>query len=302
MNPVVLYFVSGESLYAGSGLILLAIAVSKYIEQSWLLRLRNLAAWLGLALMVMARPPFSWTVDAIFLAAFALWLAVSSHWLKWRATNWRPVSTAFLLIALVTLTAVEFSHRRMPAIVGVPADHLVVIGDSISSGIDPRVPAWPIVMQQLTGIPVKNLSRPGAQALEGPDMAEKVTPDDRVVLIEIGGNDLLGGVPSLTFNKNLDATLSKLAMPGRTIVMFELPLLPNKIEYGEIQRHLAAKYGVWLIPKRYFVEVIGGPDATSDGLHLSGVGTHRMAALVQKSLSRVPLSHIGERRAAINGL
>jgi acyl-CoA thioesterase I len=258
MNPVVLYFASGESLYAGAGLILLAIAVSQYIEQSWLLRLRNLAAWLGLALMVMASPPFSWTVDAIFLTAFVLWLAVSNQWLEWGATNSRKVATGFLMIVLVTLTAVEFSHRRMPVIVGVPADHLVVIGDSISSGIDPRVPAWPIVMQQQTDIPVKNLSRPGAQAIEGTDMAEKVTRDDRVVLIEIGGNDLLGGVPSAAFEKNLDATLSKLTIPGRTIVMFELPLLPHKTEYGEIQRHLASKYGVWLIPKRYFAEVIGG--------------------------------------------
>jgi acyl-CoA thioesterase-1 len=294
MNPVVLYFVSGESLYAGAGLILLAIALSQYIAQGWLLHLRNLAAWLGLALMVMACPPFSWTIDAISLAAFVLWLVVSNHWFEWRATSWRSVSTAFLLIALVTLTAVEFSHRRMPSIVGAPADHLVVIGDSISSGIDPRVPAWPIVMQQLTGIPVKNLSRPGAQTIEGPDMAERVMQDDRVVLIELGGNDLLGEVPSVTFNKNLNATLSKLVMPGRTIVMFELPLLPHKIKYGEIQRRLASKYGVWLIPKRYFVEVIGGSDATSDGLHLSAVGTRRMATLVQKVLSRVLVSHVEE--------
>ena len=129
------------------------------------------------------------------------------------------------------------------------------------------------------------------QAIEGPDMAEKVTPDDRIVLIEIGGNDLLGGVPSVTFNKNLDATLSKLAMPGRTIVMFELPLLPHKIAYGQIQRHLASKYGIWLIPKRYFVQVIAGPNATSDGLHLSDIGAHRMATLVAKTLSAVLQSH-----------
>ena len=122
-------------------------------------------------------------------------------------------------------------------------------------------------------------------------MAENVTPDDRVVLIQIGGNDLLGGVPAVAFEKSLDATLSKLVMPGRTMVMFELPLLPNKIAYGQIQRHLAAKYGVWLIPKRYFTEVIGGRDATSDGLHLSETGAHRMATLVAQTLSSVLRSH-----------
>ena len=287
MNPVALYLASGDSLYAGAALILLAVVISRYLKQGCWRRFRNLAAWLGLVFMVMASPPFPWTVDGIFLAAFVLWLAVANQRLAWMGTEWRLFSTAALIIVLLTLTALEFSHRRIPAIVGVPADHLVVIGDSISSGIGPRVPAWPTVMQQLTSVPVKNLSRPGAQAVEGPDMAEKVTRDDKIVLIEIGGNDLLGDVPSTAFEKNLDATLSKLAMPGRTVVMFELPLLPHKIAYGQIQRHLAAKYGIWLIPKRCFIEVIGGANATSDGLHLSESGAHRMAKLVAAVLSLV---------------
>jgi lysophospholipase L1-like esterase len=76
-----------------------------------------------------------------------------------------------------------------------------------------------------------------------------------------------------------------LTAPERTVVMFELPLLPNEIAYGQIQRRLASKYGVWLIPKRYFVQVIGGADATLDGLHLSQDGTRQMALLVAKVLS-----------------
>jgi len=287
MNSAALYFASGDSLYAGALLLLLAVVISPHLTQGWWLRLRNLAAWVGLVLIVMACPPFSWTVDAIFLAAFTLWFAVANQWLSWPGTGWRPWSAAALLILLLMLTASELLHRRMPAIVGAPSDHLVVIGDSISSGIDPRVPAWPVVMQQLTNVPVKNLSRPGAQTAEAQDMAATVTPDDRVVLIEIGGNDLLGGVPSVEFEKNLDATLSKLAMPGRTTVMFELPLLPHKVAYGRIQRRLSAKYGVWLIPKRCFIQVIGGANATSDGLHLSDSGARRMAILVATLLSPV---------------
>ena len=287
MNPVFLYFASGDSLYAGAVLLLLAVIVARFARQRWLVRLRNLAAWVALVLITMACPPFPWSVDAVFFTAFLLWLIVSNHWLVRRATRWRIVSTAMLLIVLLTLTAVELFHRRMPAIAGTPSDHLVVIGDSISSGIDPRVPAWPVILQQTIDVPVKNLSRPGAQAAEGPDMAGNITPDDHVVLIEIGGNDLLSGVPSAVFEKNLDATLSELAMPGRTTVMFELPLLPNKIAYGQIQRHLAAKYAVWLIPKRCFIEVIGGANATSDGLHLSETGAHRMATLVATVLSPV---------------
>ena len=175
----------------------------------------------------------------------------------------------------------------MPIITGKPGDHLAVIGDSISSGIDPCIPAWPLVLQQANGIAVRNLARPGAQSSEGLAMAEKLTPEDHVVLIEIGGNDLLEGVPSEEFGKALDAPLSKVSAPGRTVVMFELPLFPDMIAYGRIQRGLAAKYGVWLIPKRFLAEVIGGANATSDGLHVSGEGTRRMAGLVAQALSRV---------------
>jgi acyl-CoA thioesterase I len=286
MNSVALYFASGESLYLGAALLLLLIAVSPFMKRPWLLRLRNLGAWLALAMVVMACPPFALVVDLIFLTALVLWFIAwnrsSGQWLRSRTA-----ATAVLGVLVLLLAAIEFSHRKMPVVVGKPSDHLVVIGDSISSGIDPRVPSWPLVLQETTGIAVKNLARPGAQSRDGLTMAEKLTPEDHVVLIEIGGNDLLEGVPSEEFSKALDALLSKASVPGRMVVMFELPLFPHRIAYGRIQRGLAAKYGVWLIPKRFFTEVIGGANATSDGLHLSSEGTRRMAALVVQALSPV---------------
>jgi acyl-CoA thioesterase-1 len=285
MNPVLLYFVSGDSFYAGACLLFGAVVLTEYLKRTWLSRLRNLAAWLGLAMMVMACPPFSPTLDAIFVAAFVLWFAAANKWLPWAGIKWRLWNGVVLTIVVLTLTVLELSHRRLPAIVGAPSDHLVVIGDSISSGIDPRVPAWPLLLQQSTNVTVRNLSRPGAEMAEANDMAAGVTSEDRLVLIEVGGNDLLSGVPSVVFEKSLDAMLSRLVMPGRTIVMFELPLLPHEIAYGRIQRHLSEKYSVWLIPKRFFVEVIGGANATSDGLHLSEAGAHHMATLVATVLA-----------------
>jgi hypothetical protein len=67
----------------------------------------------------------------------------------------------------------------------------------------------------------------------------------------------------------------------------KLPLLPNRIEFGRIQRRVASYYGVWLIPKRHFVEVISGGDAASDGPHLAQRGGRQMALLVAKALSPV---------------
>ena len=120
---------------------------------------------------------------------------------------------------------------------------------------------------------------------EGLLIARGLKDSDHLVLIEIGGNDLLMGVSSDEYGKALDALLSKVAAPNRTVLMFELPLLPNKIAYGRIQRQLSTKYRVFLIPKRFFAEVLGDADATTDGLHLSASGAHRMAALVGRVLS-----------------
>jgi len=297
MNSVVLYFASGDSLYPGAALLVLVALISPRLKRGWALRIRNISGWLGLAMIVMACPPFPWFVDAIFLAALVLWFWASN--MIAALPNWaglRLAATAVLLALLLVLPAVEFSHRAVPVIAGAPTDHLVVIGDSISSGVDPRVPAWPAVLQQMTGVLVKNLARPGAQTIEGRIMAEKIMPEDNVILIEIGGNDLLAGAPSSEFGRALDALLFKVSAPGRTVLMFELPLLPNQIAYAQIQRRLATKYGVLLIPKRFLVEVIGGANATSDGLHLSEAGTRRMAELVGQVLLPVLKSPVATNK------
>jgi lysophospholipase L1-like esterase len=237
---------------------------------------------------VMASPPVEWWEDAIFAVVFLSWF------FAWRIS--RPMRSlgvlrfglaAAMTALLVTLFVSELSHRRMPTILGTPTDHLVVVGDSISAGIGHRTLAWPTVLQQQAGVRVQNLSLPGSGVSDALTMSAHVGPQDSLVLIEIGGNDLLSGVPSTEFARNLDLLLSRLVAPGRTVVMFELPLLPHKVAYGIAQRRMAARYGVFLIPKHCFTDVLASESATSDGLHLSDTGALKMADLVTHVLCPV---------------
>jgi hypothetical protein len=98
---------------------------------------------------------------------------------------------------------------------------------------------------------------------------------------------LIAGVPCVEFEARLDKLLAACIGRDRTLIMFELPLLPHRIAYGRIQRRLADKYGVQLIPKRFFIEVLRS--GTSDGLHLSPAGARHMAALVDVLLDPVLL-------------
>ncbi len=284
VNPFLLYFASGESLYLGAAVLVLLVVISPFLQPPWLLRLRNISAWLTLVLIVMSSPPFAWIVDVIFGAAFLCWLIAWNKASDQVFTKIRVVTMVLLLLLLLALPTVELPHRKMPVLKGEASDHLVVIGDSISSGLGTRVTPWPAVMQGMSGVEVRNVLSPGATVADGLAMAQRVGPDDRLILIELGGNDLIAGESLDVFARGLEAVLARLTVAGRMIVMFELPLLPDRIAYGRIQRRLARKYGVSLIPKRYLTDVIAGQDATSDGLHLSDVGARRMAAVVTKAL------------------
>ncbi len=284
MNPVFLYFASGESLYPGAVLLLATIALGQP-NHSRIFRLRNVAAWIALALIVMASPPFGWPIEAVFFATFAIWYFASNAIASPRSFR---IATASTLVLLLLLGAVsELSHRRIPTVAGPLNDRLVVIGDSISAGLGQDGATWPMLFQHITNVQVSNLAQPGATSADATAQAAKVSPQQRLVLIEIGGNDLIAGTSPAKFENSLNLILQKLAAPTRTIVMFELPLIPTTLAYGRVQRRIAEKYGVWLIPKRCFAQVVSGADATSDGLHLSAIGAKRMSALVTRVLSPV---------------
>jgi lysophospholipase L1-like esterase len=217
---------------------------------------------------------------------FSAWLSSVNR--REQTHGWKRfhiASSVFFVLLVLIIPITEFTHRALPAIRGETSDHLVIVGDSISAGLGIRVRAWPEVMQETTGAKITNLSRPGATMMDGPSLANRVTDQDHLVLIELGGNDLISGERTDDFERSLDEVLAKLVSPKRTIVMFELPLLPQMVTYGRVQRRLAKRYGVWLIPKRFLTAVISGKDATSDGLHLTDVGARRMVTLVAHVLS-----------------
>jgi acyl-CoA thioesterase-1 len=108
----------------------------------------------------------------------------------------------------------------------------------------------------------------------------RMAPSDTLVLLEIGGNDLLGGATLKEFEKDMAHLFHTVCRPGRAVVMLELPLPPLCNLYGTAQRRQAQKFGVILIPKRRFVAALCGPKATIDGLHLSQSGHDHMAEMV----------------------
>jgi len=291
VSPLVLYFASGESLYPGVGLLIFAAVMLHFRTPKWFAHVRTAATWVGIAMIVMASPPVSWIAVTFLAIAFLLWLIACRPSRVASQTTVQILTSCALLALVLALFVSEYLHRRTPKQFSQTDDHLVVIGDSISAGLSDSASAWPAIMQTAIGNEVKNVSKAGATVADGLAMADQIRPEDHLILIELGGNDLLSGEPSGTFACDLERLIAKIAVPNRSIVMFELPLIPPTITYGQAQRRIAAKYGVVLIPKRFLVEALSGRDATSDGLHLTKAGARRMAAIVAKIILPVLKQH-----------
>lgn len=124
---------------------------------------------------------------------------------------------------------------------------------------------------------VQDVSHVGETAAAALKRVSSIEIDSPLVIVEIGGNDLLGITSSARFARDLDALLSALTASQRQIVMFELPLPPFCHEYGRIQRTLARKHGVALIPKRVLLSILAPSESTLDTIHFSQSGHQQMA-------------------------
>ena len=111
----------------------------------------------------------------------------------------------------------------------------------------------------------------------------------RIVILELGANDGLRGLPLNTTRANLDELITRLKKSGAEVVLAGMTLPPN---YGpeyigkfeQIFRDLAAKYRLTLIP--FLLEGVAGTNQfmQNDGLHPNAEGCKRVADTVFKYL------------------
>ncbi|MDB5348217.1 MAG: lysophospholipase L1-like esterase [Schlesneria sp.] len=163
---------------------------------------------------------------------------------------------------------------------------LAVVGDSVTAGLNDGEDTWPKQLARTSKVQVFDASQPGATLKSAGQQVELLNSQAAEVLIlEIGGNDLLEGLPVADFERNLDRLLAETQKQQWQVVMFELPLPPLAARYCEVQRRVATRYQVPLIPRRQFLRVLTGDGCTVDGIHLSVRGQTRMMQLVRNLLN-----------------
>lgn len=272
MNWIDYHIVSGQAFFTGVALLILA-AVSSTRSRPIFSRITVLSFLIGIIAVVISSTAISYWCYAIAVAVTLVWIS-SRFKPDWRRRAAYSVIAMWLIAALI-----EFPYHITPSLDPARTRTVTVIGDSVTAGVggDESSETWPNLLARQHQLQVQDISHMGETASSALKRAKSQSIESSVVVIEIGGNDVLGSTTSTQFALDLEALLDHLEAPDRQVIMFELPLPPFCNAFGRAQRTVAPKHNVILIPKRVFLSVIAGSDSTLDSIHLSQSGHQFMA-------------------------
>ncbi len=277
---ILFHLASGQALFSGAAFLFTAVVLSPVAKNRWLSVLRNLLVGLGVTLIALSATPLPPFFYVVYLASILLWIA-GEAWQARLSGRLLLILRSLVVLACVVSVCLEAPYHVIPQLPAMGQPTLGVIGDSITAGLgDPGVMRWPKRLAHEHQVVVRDHAEVGATVASALEQAEALTTQERLVLLEIGGNDLLGGTTPVAFEAGLERLLRSVCRPGRVVLMLELPLPPGYNRFGHIQRRLARRYGVFLIPRRILLSVLLDEDATVDSIHLSELGQSRLADLL----------------------
>ena len=214
-----------------------------------------------------------------------------------RLLRYGPLRLLVHLLAVLLLAGPAAASPERPLI--------WALGDSLTAGYGlPPAQGFTRQLQDAlrrTGVPaeVRNGGVSGDTAAQGRARllwglrGLKAQPD--LVIVELGANDMLRGLPPAQVEANLDRILSELKRRRIPVLLAGMRAAPNlgpryRSQFEAIYPRLARKHGVMLYP--FFLEGVAGNRALfqADGLHPNARGVQilvrRMAPAVQRALRR----------------
>jgi acyl-CoA thioesterase-1 len=187
---------------------------------------------------------------------------------------------------------------------------VVFLGDSLTAGLglekDAAYPARVETALETEGLPVRVLNAgvsgdTTAGGLARLDWILKQQPD--VLVVGLGGNDGLRGLPLDQTEKNLKEILSRSRQSGAQVLLLGMQIPPNYGEYAdrfaEMYPRVARDVEVPLVP--FLLEGVGGVAELNqeDGIHPTAKGQEIMAKTVLPYVR--PLVAPEEERRAVAG-
>lgn len=180
---------------------------------------------------------------------------------------------------------------------------IVFLGDSLTAGLGlPREEAVPSLIQEwlhADGYPyeVVNAGVSGDTSAGGLSRLEwSLEGDVEILVIELGANDGLRGLPVSQMKSNLSEILARAQQRGITVILTGMEAPPNygiayTSEFRQVFRDLADEHDVAFVP--FYLEGVAGIPSlnNSDGMHPNAAGARIIAETLWRALEPVIEKH-----------
>lgn len=202
-------------------------------------------------------------------------------------SRWRilPQLCALLLVAAC---GGDYEGPRLPPLG--PQATILAFGDSLTYGTGAEAEeAYPARLAELSGREVINAGVPGETTAEGrarlPGVLDDTDPD--LVLLCLGGNDLLKRKPRSEMVANLRAMIERIEARDIPLVLIAVPELNGlSVQPQAVYAELAGDYGLPLA-ETALAEVLGKGRLRSDAIHPNARGyailAERLHALLRRA-------------------
>jgi acyl-CoA thioesterase-1 len=170
-----------------------------------------------------------------------------------------------------------------------PRPRVVALGDSLTAGLGlPISAAYPTMLEQRLkaegmDFEVVNAGVSGdtsAGGLERLDWA--LQGDVRVLIVALGGNDALRGLPAEQLEHNLAQIIERAQARGIPVILAGMEAPPNYgrdyiVAFHKVYPALASKYHVALVP--FLLQGVAGSESLNqpDGIHPTAAGARIVA-------------------------
>jgi acyl-CoA thioesterase I len=169
--------------------------------------------------------------------------------------------------------------ERLPPVKDASGARVVVLGDSLTAGLGlSQVDAYPTGLQQRIDdaglkFTIVNAGVSGDTSAGGLARLDWALDGDvRVLVVALGGNDALRGLPTEQMAQNISTIIERAQARGITVVLAGMEAPPNfghdyTVSFHKVFPSLAKKYHVALVP--FLLQGVGGVASLNqaDGIH-----------------------------------
>ena len=185
------------------------------------------------------------------------------------------------LLAFIWWQSVHYPIRNSKP----SGSNIIAFGDSLTYGFGAGPGEdYPSQLSTMIGTPVLNK---GVNAETTENALQRLDRDvlksnPKIVIVLLGGNDLLNRLPLETTFRNLDTIVERVQDSGALVVLVGLRNILGD-QYGARYKELAKRRGAVFVPD-IMREIISSPKLKSDQVHPNGEGYKIIAERISQAL------------------